>query len=270
VSEIAIPKNESLAPWDGELYAANTGHHRAQDASFLATLPLRPTDRVLDLGCGAGDLTATVAARLPDGEVVGLEPQASLLDVARRHAGRNQVFVEASVQQLSSALPDDGAFDVVMSQSVLHWVPQRDHPALLGEVRRLLRPGGWFRAEFGGVGNVAAVLVLLDDVSSRLGGPVCPWWFADAGMYLELVERSGLEVAEGFVRTTAQRRRFTREALLGWFRSQCVQAYEAGLAVEHRRAFRAEVEARFDELARWDGSFDQTFVRMEVLARRPG
>ena len=35
-------------------------------------------------------------------------------------------------------------------------------------------------------------------------------------------------------------------------------------------AFVAQVEARFDELARWDGTFDQTFVRMDILARRPG
>jgi ubiquinone/menaquinone biosynthesis C-methylase UbiE len=51
-----------LPTWDGALYAANTDHHRRYDDRFLSTLPLRPTDRVLDLGCGSGDLTATVAA----------------------------------------------------------------------------------------------------------------------------------------------------------------------------------------------------------------
>ena len=166
-------------------------------------------------------------------------------------------------------LPGAGQFDVVMSQSVLHWVPLEDHPALLLDVRRLLRPGGWFRAEFGGAGNIPTILHLLDEVSAGLDGPTCPWSFADAGHYLELVERAGLTVAGGFVRATAQRRAFTREALLGWFRSQCVQAYEAGLRPGARRAFRTEVESRFDELARWDGTFDQTFVRMEVLACRP-
>src|SRR4051794_17913380 len=92
-----------LPEWDGALYAANTDHHRRYDARFLSTLPLRPTDRVLDLGCGAGDLTATVASRVPDGHVVGLDPQPSLLAEARRRAGANQSFVEAPAQRMAEA-----------------------------------------------------------------------------------------------------------------------------------------------------------------------
>ncbi len=259
-----------LPAWDGALYAANTGHHRAHDERFLASVPLRPNHQVLDLGCGAGDLTAIVARLVPSGHVIGLDPQPSLLAEARRIAQPNQSFVEGAAQDLAWLLPDGDQFDVVLSQSVLHWIPQRDHAGILGEVRRLLRPGGWFRAEFGGIGNIPAVLRLLDEVSSALGGPACPWFFTDAGHYLELVEGGGFDVGDGFVRTTAQRRGFTRHALLGWFRSQCVQAYEAGLpSAEAAIAFRQQVEARFDELARGDGSYDQTFVRMEVLARRP-
>ena len=87
MSKITISLNENqppaLAPWDGALYAANTGHHRVYDALFLETLPLRPADTVLDLGCGSGDFTAIVAARVPDGTVVGLDPQPSLLAEAR-------------------------------------------------------------------------------------------------------------------------------------------------------------------------------------------
>jgi trans-aconitate methyltransferase len=278
VSETEFPLSESerrradhaLPRWDGALYAANTGHHRAQDARFLATLPLGRGDRVLDLGCGAGDLTATVAGLVPDGEVVGLDPQPTMLDVARRIARANQTFVGGAVQDLGRLLPDDAGFDVVMSQSVLHWVPAKDHPDLLADVHRLLRPGGWFRAELGGAGNIPMVLPVLDDASVALGGPTCPWWFPDAGHYFELVERAGLDVTDGFVRTTAQRRAFTREELLGWFRSQCAQAYEARLPAAAHRTFRDAVEGRLDELARSDGTFDQTFVRLELLARRPG
>jgi trans-aconitate methyltransferase len=258
-----------LPTWDGALYAANTGHHRAQDARFIATLPLRAHDRVLDVGCGAGDLTATVAGLVPDGEVVGLDPQRSMLEMARQVARPNQTFVHGPVQDLARLLPGAAEFDVVMSQSVLHWVPAADHPGVLADIHRLLRPGGWFRTEFGGAGNIPTVLRLLDGVSVALGGPTCPWWFADAGCYFELVEEAGFDITGGFVRNVAQRRAFTRDALLGWFRSQCVQAYEARLPPDAHRAFRDLVEARFDELARGDGTFDQTFVRLEVLAQRP-
>ena len=81
------------------LYAANTGHHRVYDEAFLDTLPLRPRDHVLDLGCGSGDFTATVARRVPEGVVVGLEPQPSLLEEARSQALPNQRFIEGRAQE---------------------------------------------------------------------------------------------------------------------------------------------------------------------------
>ena len=164
----------ALAPWDGALYAANTRHHRVYDGAVLDTLVLRPRHHVLDLGCGSGDITANVAEQVPDGIVVGLEPQPSLLAEARACARPNQRFVQGRVQDLGSLFPNGEAFDIVMSRSVLHWVPLADHPGMLAQVRRLLRPGGWYRAEFGGAGNIPAVLSLLDDVSRRLGGPVTP------------------------------------------------------------------------------------------------
>src|SRR5690242_3707258 len=100
-----------LPSWDGHAYAANTAHHRRYDDRFLATLPLSRGARVLDLGCGAGDLTATIAGLVPDGHVVGLEPQPTLVAEARARAGVNQSFVEAPAQSLGATLPDDATFD---------------------------------------------------------------------------------------------------------------------------------------------------------------
>jgi len=259
-----------LPAWDGTLYAANTGHHRVYDRLYLDTLPVRPTDRVLDLGCGSGDFTAIVAGLVPDGEVVGLDPQPSLLAEARRSALGNQRFVEGSVQGLDALFPQAGTFDVVMTRAVLQWVPLVDHPGVLASALRLLRPGGWYRAEFGGAGNIPVILRLLDDVAAGLGGPQCPWTFADVGPYLELVERAGFDLDGGFLRLTPQRRRFDLESLMGWFFSQAVQAYTTTMHHEAASAFVRGVEARFEEMARWDGTFDQTFVRMDLLARRPG
>jgi hypothetical protein len=98
---------------------------------------------------------------------------------------------------------------------------------------------------------------------------VTPWTFTDPATYLELVDQAGFELGAGFVRSTAQRRAFDRESLLGWFRSQVEQAYTSHLDGERAERFRHDVEARFGELARADGTFDQTFVRLDLLVRRP-
>ncbi|MEY2402739.1 MAG: trans-aconitate 2-methyltransferase [Acidimicrobiaceae bacterium] len=261
-----------LPTWDGALYAANTGHHRRYDARFLSTLPLAPTDRVLDLGCGAGDLTATVAQLVPDGHVVGLEPQPSLLAEARGRAGANQSFVETAAQQLSEAIPGTDVFDVIFSQSVLHWIPRADHPGILRECRRLLRPGGVLRVECGGGDNVREVVTFLDAIARDVAGPTAPcapWTFVHAGTYLDLLLETGFDVQDGFVHTVAQRRVFDRDSLLGWLASQATEAYATDLAPEQREPFRAQVAARVDELRRRDGSYDLTFVRLDLLALNP-
>jgi trans-aconitate methyltransferase len=260
-----------LPSWDAS-YAANTGHHRAHDAWFLRNTPLHPADRVLDLGCGSGDFTRVLADLVPDGEVVGLDPQPALLAEARACAGPNQSFVEAPVQQLAEVTAGMAPFDVVTSRAAMQWVPMADHPGYLRASFDALVPGGWFRLEMGGAGNIPVIAPFVESVSLAHGGPPAPWSFPDAGQYLELLEQAGLVVdpdGGGYVHTVAQRRPFDRDRLLGWLRSQCYQGFEIDMAPEHHAAFRAEVEGRLDELRRHDGTFDQTYVRLDALARRP-
>jgi len=261
---------DNLAPWDGELYAANTGHHRRYDDEFLATLALRPTDRVLDVGCGSGDFTAKVATFVPEGHVVGLEPQPSMVGEARRRAQPNQSFVLAPAQALAVAVADEKVpFDVVMSRSVLHWVPERDHRTILEQCMRVLRPSGTLRIECGGGDNVREIVAFLDDVTASIAGPRAvraPWTFLHAGAYLDALLDVGFDVTDGFVRTVAQRRSFDRETLLGWLRSQAIQAYESGLDPDERARLRSAVDDRVDELRRPDGTYDLTFVRLDLRA----
>ena len=264
---------DELVPWDGALYAANTGHHRRYDDEFLATLPLRATDRVLDVGCGSGDFTATLAALVPQGHVVGLEPQPSLVAEARRRAQPNQSFVPAPAQELATAVRDTDRFDVVMSRSVLHWIPWRDHRTILEQCRDVLRPGGTLRIECGGGDNVREIAAFLDDVAASIAGERAvraPWTFLHAGAYLDLLLEVGFEVDDGFVRTVAQRRSFDRDSVLGWLHSQAVQAYEVGLDPDERARLRAAVDERVDELRRPDGTYDLTFVRLDLRANAPG
>src|SRR5437879_4267418 len=128
-----------LPPWDGVAYAANTAHHRRHDADFIATLPLRPDARVLDVGCGSGDFTATIAALVPEGHVVGVDAQPSMLEEARRRAAANQSFLLTPAQHMAAHLAGQ-SFDVVFSQSMLHWVPWDDHRSVLEQCHSLLRP----------------------------------------------------------------------------------------------------------------------------------
>lgn len=254
-----------LPDWDAGLYAANTGHHRAFDAWFLESTPLGDGLRLVDLGCGSGDFTRVLADRLPSGEVVGVDPQPGFVAEARRRAGPNQRFVVGTAQELVAALGGE-RFDGIVSRAALQWAPWSDQARIASQIHASIVPGGFFRLDMSAAGNIAAVVDLLDSISTELGGPMSPWTFPDPGWYLEVLERAGFATARGHVRSVAQRREFTEETLWGWFESQVFLAYELDLAPRIHDAFRAEVRSRLGELRRHDGSYDQTFVRLDVLA----
>src|SRR4051812_44290681 len=86
--------------WEGRPYAAASAHHRAQDEWFLDRHRPAPDDRVVDVGCGSGEFTALLAGLVPGGSVLGVEPDASMVEAARRHRAPNLSFVQARAQEL--------------------------------------------------------------------------------------------------------------------------------------------------------------------------
>src|SRR6478735_11993197 len=110
----------ALPAWDGAAYAANTAHHRVFDDAYLSSTPIEPGQRLLDLGCGSGDLTATLAGVVgSEGHVVGVDAQPSMLAEAAQRAGANQSFVRSALQDLVTTCgPEhDGTFDGVVSRA---------------------------------------------------------------------------------------------------------------------------------------------------------
>lgn len=254
--------------WDGRLYAEHTAHHRTNDANILADLRPPAEGTVLDVGCGVGDLTERLTELVPHGRVLGVDADPSMVEQAARRARPGLEFAVAPVQDLG-AVADDASVDLVVSTACLHWVPATDQPAALGELARVLRPGGTLRIDMGGAGQIAATRELLDAVSESLGGPASPWFFPTPEEYRELLAQAGFDVEGARVRLLHQRRPVPDEAaVLGWLRSQVLLAYTARMDGPTAAAFTAEVERRAGELRREDGSYDQDYVRLDVLATR--
>lgn len=145
--------------WDPEAYARDGAFVHGLAGGMMEWLAARSGERILDLGCGDGQLTARIAA---DGvDVRGVDASAAMVAAAR---ARGITADEATAEQLPF---NNATFDAVFSNAVLHWVRGQD--AMMAEVHRVLKPGGRFVAEMGGHGNVAAIHVGLMAVLVRHG-----------------------------------------------------------------------------------------------------
>ena len=145
--------------WDPQAYEQNGAFVHRLAGEALEWLAPRPGQRILDLGCGDGQLTRRIAAA--GASVVGVDASPEMLAAARANG-------IAAEQGNAEALPfPDHAFDAVFSNAALHWV--RNQNAMLAQVHRVLMPGGRFAAEMGGHGNIAAIRVAFQAVLARHG-----------------------------------------------------------------------------------------------------
>lgn len=127
-----------MTEWDAAEYAKISGLQKAMADQVLPLLELRGDERVLDIGCGEGKVTVLIAARVPRGEVIGVDPSHDMIVFAASHfespAHPNLRFEVADAR----ALPFTDAFDLVVSFNALHWIHEQD--PVLRSVRAAMKP----------------------------------------------------------------------------------------------------------------------------------
>lgn len=244
--------------WSAEDYAAHAGFVPALGGPLVDLLDPRPGERVLDLGCGDGVLTARIAGR--GARVVGVDSSPDLLAVARQ---RGLEVIERDAGRLGFG----NAFDAVFSNAALHWMDDQD--AVLRGVMRALRGNGRFVAEMGGHGNVAAIVTALVaalhgrgiDAASRI-----PWHFPTAAACSERLRRHGFEVeyVELFPRPTP-----LPTDMRGWLETFANPFLEGLDRVDRDSVLEQVVETLSPSLRDGTGRWTADYVRLRFVARKP-
>ena len=129
-----------MTEWDACGYARISALQQTMATEVLALLKLNGSERVLDVGCGNGKVTAEIASRVPAGTVLGVDSSADMIASARHQFGPevrpNLRFEVAEARQL----PFRHEFDLVVSFNALHWVPEQEQA--LRSIRSALKSSG--------------------------------------------------------------------------------------------------------------------------------
>lgn len=246
--------------WDPELYTDKHSYVYRYGEELLGWLAPAAGERILDVGCGTGHLTARIAAA--GAEVVGLDASPEMIAVAQA-AYPQLEFVRADATDFSLDRP----FDAIFSNAALHWVKPPEDAVIC--MARALKPGGRFVVEFGGKGNVQLIVSTLEEAIWDLAGKVADAqnYFPSIGEYASLLEKHGIEVIDARLFDRPTRLEGEEDGLASWIRMFRQPALD--LVPEERQAAVIEsVKERLRGLLYVDGHWYADYRRLRIVGRK--
>lgn len=245
--------------WNPSLYQQKHAFVYEYGKDLLALLEPADGERILDVGCGTGQLTSAIADS--GATVVGFDASPSMIESARINFPNLEVLV-ADAAEFSFDQP----FDAVFSNAALHWVKRADDAAR--SIAGALKPGGRFVAEFGGKGNGERVTKAIQQtVKEMLNLEVeHPWFFPSVGQYATLLESSGLNVtyATLFDRPT---RLEGEDGMRNWIKMFCESMFKE-VPGELRDEALERIETKLRDKLYRDDSWFVDYRRLRIMARK--
>ena len=255
--------------WDPEQYVRYADERGRPFHDLLARVAVDAPARIVDLGCGPGTLTATLAQRWPDAAIEGVDSSTEMISLAARLASDRLRFRVGDLR--SWTMPAD--LDLLVSNAALQWVP--DHLPLLRRWAAGLRPGAWLAFQVPGNFDSPSHVLMRELAEAprwrdRLGGvlrhadavaPAATYasLFLGAGLAVDAWETTYLHILHG------------DDPVLEWVRGTGLRPVLAVLDADGRAAFEAEYAAALREAyPAGPGGTAFPFRRIFVTAHRPG
>lgn len=249
-----------IAAWDAKLYDDKHSFVWEKGKGVVDLLAPKPGERILDLGCGTGHLTAEIAA--VGALTVGIDQSADMIAQARRQ------FPDLRFEVCDAReIPFIGEFDAVFSNAALHWIPEAEK--VIQGVARSLKPNGRFVAEMGGKGNIRRLVEAIAGacrvVGLDSGAATEAWYYPSIGEYSGLLEKHGLEVRQAALFERPTRLEDGEKGLKAWLR-MFRRVILDRLPAAEQDAFLREVERQARPQLFKDGVWELDYRRLRIVA----
>jgi trans-aconitate 2-methyltransferase len=262
----------SSVQWDPRDYAASSSSQARWGHELIARLSWQGDERVLDVGCGDGGLTADFARIVPRGEMLGIDNSPAMIAHAQAAYPQAQFTNLRFARMDATRIEGVAGYDVVLSNAALHWVC--DHPAFLRGAAGALRAGGRLIVSCGGKGNANDVFAAL---RAEMRAPAWreffknlekPYFFHSDADYRRWLPAAGFK-PETIQLAPKEALHESVEAFAGWFRTTWMP-YTQRVPGAGRAAFIEAVVRRYLETHPVDsaGAVRVRMVRLELDAVR--
>jgi len=244
--------------WNANLYDSKHSFVSMYGESLIELLAPQKGEKILDLGCGTGDLARKLSAF--GAELIGVDNSAKMIEQARSKYPTIEFLVQDATE-----LAFQHEFDAVFSNAALHWI-KKPKPALTS-IYNSLKKGGRFVAEFGGKGNVHAIsdelIHQIETEGFTFDIEKFPWFFPSIAEYSSLMEQAGFRVtfAQHFDRPTPLE---GKSAIKNWIDMFC-SGMLAGVPESKKAGIIAKVEDNLKEVLYRDGSWIGDYKRIRVI-----
>jgi trans-aconitate 2-methyltransferase len=253
-----------MTEWNAPGYAKISTLQQTMASEVLSLLNLDGVEDVLDLGCGNGKITAEIAARLPQGRVVGMDASADMIAFATEHFGSsvlpNLRFQVKDIREVES----EDEFDLVVSFNALHWVPQQERALI--SIRSAMKSRGSAQLRLVPKGERKSLEDVLEETRTSpkwnryYDGYQDPYLHLTAEQYASLATQNGLRVES--IHTNDKLWDFGSRADFVAFGAVTFVEWTRRLPEEARSAFIDDVLDRYSSVVGDEQTF--RFYQMDV------
>lgn len=255
--------------FNAEKYKKASAHQQEWGKKLTSEFDFFGNENILDLGCGDGRITAQLAERVPDGNVVGIDASKNMIHSATtNYKARNLQFDLLDINEINF----ENEFDIIISNAALHWI--KDHSKLLSSVHKALKTNGIARFNFAADGNCSAFFRVVQGVMAEKKYAAYfnqfgwPWYMPVIDEYEGLINK--YDFSETRVWGEKADKFFPNiEAMVGWLDQPSLVPFLKCLDSQKKVSFRDTVIDRMiTETIQNDGRSFETFRRINVWAKK--